>query len=173
MQVTSTRNGWANQETVLSWMNEVVVPFKVENGIVDFGMVMDRFTGHTGDAFATAVTDNGGELFLIPGGCTSILQPLDCTIMFAFKSRVRQQWKLWKIHNTDHLGRCPQIQRTEFVDIVSRAWDGISPEAVRKSWEVAGLALQPNRQLQDLMDVEIVEDEEENLHFLDEVPLEV
>lgn len=146
------------------------MPFKVENGIADFAMILDRFSGHTGVELLNAVEENGGELFLIPGGCTSIVQPLDCTIMFAFKCRIRQQWKQWKIEHTDHLGHCERITRSEFVVIVSRAWAGISPDAVRRSWEAAGLAIQPDQHRQDLMEVGMEEDED--LQFLEEIPNE-
>ena len=35
------------------------------------------------------------ELFIIPGGCTSIAQPMDKCINRPFKQRVREHWQEW------------------------------------------------------------------------------
>ena len=150
----------------MSGFEELFLPFKVQEGIHDFGMVVDMFAGHRNPAFREVVDDKGGEFFLIPGGCTGLVQPLDCTIMSAFKAKVRRQWKAWKADHTEANGDCPRISRIEFVGIVSRAWDAVSPDAVRTSWRAAGLVILPDDRIEDYVQEED-DDDDDDIQFED------
>lgn len=55
-------------------------------------LLMDKAASHSVD---TAKKVNNMECVLIPGGCTSLVQPLDVSLNKPFKSSMRSQWKEW------------------------------------------------------------------------------
>ena len=54
-------------------------------------MVYDSFWGHLEDSVKTRFRNNGINLMVIPGGLTSICQPLDVTINKPFKDNLRKE----------------------------------------------------------------------------------
>ena len=53
---------------------------------------LDTFSGHLTEAVKDAFDKCGTKMLVIPGGCTSVLQPLDISINKPFKSYIRQSW---------------------------------------------------------------------------------
>jgi hypothetical protein len=47
-----------------------------------------------------AIQELGVEVEHIPGGCTSLCQPVDVGVNKPFKSRMRNQWDAWMV---DHV----------------------------------------------------------------------
>jgi len=50
--------------------------------------VLDSFRGHTVDNVKNRLIEKNTNIAIIPGGCTSKLQPLDVSINKSFKSKV-------------------------------------------------------------------------------------
>ena len=55
-------------------------------------LVLDSFRDHTTNPVKNQLVEKNTNIAVIPGGCTSKLQPLDVTINKSFKSKV-------KLHN--------------------------------------------------------------------------
>jgi len=51
-------------------------------------LVLDAFRGHTVDNVKNQLVEKNTNIAIIPGGCTSKLQPLDVLINKSFKSKV-------------------------------------------------------------------------------------
>ena len=49
----------------------------------------------TKESVDMAKDECNAELVIIPGGCTSIVQPMDKCINHPFKQRVREHWQEW------------------------------------------------------------------------------
>lgn len=58
-------------------------------------MVYDSFRGHLEESVKKKFHENGIDLAVIPGGLTSICQPLDVAINKPFKDNLRKEWHLW------------------------------------------------------------------------------
>ena len=58
-------------------------------------MIYDSFRGHLEDSVKTKFRDKGIDLAVIPGGLTSICQPLDVTINKPFKDNLCKEWHIW------------------------------------------------------------------------------
>ena len=58
-------------------------------------MVYDSFRGHLVESVKKKFCENGFDLAVIPGGLTSICQPLDVAINKLFKDNLRKEWHLW------------------------------------------------------------------------------
>jgi len=54
-------------------------------------LVLDSFHGHTTNPVKNQLVEKNTNIVVIPGGCTSKLQPLDVAIIKSFKSKVKLQ----------------------------------------------------------------------------------
>ena len=57
-------------------------------------LILGSFRAHLTDTIKKETRKAGGTLAVIPGGCTSKLQPLDVSINKPFKAVVRTKWIL-------------------------------------------------------------------------------
>ena len=64
-------------------------------------LCLDTFSGHLTEEVKKAFQKCRTKLLLIPGGCTSILQPLDISINKPFKGYIRQCWCRYMIEETE------------------------------------------------------------------------
>jgi len=58
-------------------------------------LIWDTFRAHLTDAMKEEAKRLRIDLAVIPGGLTSILQPLDVCLNKLFKDRMRQKWDDW------------------------------------------------------------------------------
>ena len=58
-------------------------------------LVYDSFEAHVTDTVKASFKRKDTELAVIPGGLTSLLQPLDVSLNKPFKDGVRKQWMQW------------------------------------------------------------------------------
>ena len=56
---------------------------------------MDSFEGYKTNAIKKIALDENTDLAIIPGGLTSIVQPLDVCLNKPFKDRLRAKWNIW------------------------------------------------------------------------------
>ena len=60
-------------------------------------LVYDAFEAHVTDPVKAAFKRENTDLAVIPGGLTSLLQPLDVSLNKPFKDRVRKKWMQWNV----------------------------------------------------------------------------
>ena len=89
-------NGWMN----VNLMNRYVNYFqriRRSNNQSRFPsmMVYDSFRGYLDESIKEKFKENYVDLAVIPGGLTSICQPLDVAINKPFKDHLRQKWHQW------------------------------------------------------------------------------
>src|ERR1700684_3367412 len=60
-----------------------------------FMLVYDSFRGHIVNSVKNQLVEKNTNIAIIPGGCTSKLQPLDVAINKSFKSKVLQLYYLF------------------------------------------------------------------------------
>ena len=92
-------------------------------------LIMDSFSGHLTDQVKKVCKDNNTDVAIIPGGYTSILQPLDIGIIKPFKDSFRKKWNHWMLNNvysTDNINI--KIKKPEYIEVckwVCAAWEGL------------------------------------------------
>src|SRR3989442_1439327 len=79
---------------MLEWIKKVLVPFKLPPNTMKY-LIMDLCSSHKKDYVLKLLTENKIFLSLIPGGCTSILQPLDVVVNKPLKDYIRQKFEAW------------------------------------------------------------------------------
>ncbi|CAB4413836.1 unnamed protein product [Rhizophagus irregularis] len=83
-------------------------------------MVYDSFRGHLEESVKQKFKDNHVELAVIPGGLTSICQPLDIAINKPFKDNLRKE--------------------CEVCGWVKRSWENVSEEIIIRAFKKCGIS---------------------------------
>lgn len=87
IHIRANEKGWVNESEMLWWIEKVWTsrnPFGNPRSL----LVLDGFRGHTVDSVKHRLIEKNTNIAIIPGGCTSKLQPLDVSINKSFKSKV-------------------------------------------------------------------------------------
>ena len=104
---------------------------------------MDEYRPHRSDESIGIANDKcNSEVILIPGGCTTLAQPMDKCVNKPFKERIRGYWAEWMqtpMAKTIQ-GNLKQPTRQDVIDWVSRAWSEIDPELLTHSFLVCGIS---------------------------------
>ncbi|KAH7958507.1 hypothetical protein HPB49_002099 [Dermacentor silvarum] len=88
--VQAEDNSWMNSDLVIDWIRTI---WEKRPGALlarRSMLVLDSFRGQCTDAVKAHLADNGTDLVVIPGGMTSMLQPLDECLNRPFKAHVKR-----------------------------------------------------------------------------------
>ena len=100
-------------------------------------LVWDSFRAHLSKPIRCTLQSLNTECVVIPGGMTSMLQPLDVSINKPFKDRMRAKWQEWMLageHTFTARGRIHKVDLDEICRWISDAWEDIPPEMIQKSF---------------------------------------
>ena len=101
-QIVHTHNHWSNEETMLMYIAEIIVPFvnrKRKN--LDLNndhpalAIFDHFKGQFTDGVRKALQEHNIHSVLIPAGYTGELQPMDISVNKVVKSFLRSKFSQW------------------------------------------------------------------------------
>jgi hypothetical protein len=101
-------------------------------------MVYDSFRGHLEESVKKKFKDNGYNLAVIPGGLTSLCQPLDVAINKPFKDNLRKAWHIWMAGGGAGQTVRGNLRRAKFSDVckwVKQSWKQISDEIIINSFK--------------------------------------
>ena len=101
-------------------------------------LVLDAFKGHLTDSVKKQLRKMNTELVVIPGGMTSVLQPMDISINKPFKDRLRQQYLAWISDPALELTETGKIRRaapSEVARWMSVAWKAIPESIIIRSFK--------------------------------------
>ena len=95
--IRANKKGWMTQELMLDWVKEVWVPNTDRDK--SYLMVWDAFICHkNAELINSLVKEYDTAVEIIPGGCTSVLQPLDVGINNKpLKTKIRNEFQDWSI----------------------------------------------------------------------------
>ena len=95
------------------WIDKILKPYidQAPPGI-DPLLLLDSYRSHMMKSTVNAIEDLGVEVNYIPGGCTSLCQPVDVGVNKPFKSRMRRLWEEWMISAGLHEGKISPNQKT-------------------------------------------------------------
>lgn len=101
-------------------------------------MVYDSFRGHLEESVKEKFKEYNYDLAVIPGGLTSICQPLDVAINKPFKDNLRKEWHLWMASGGAGQTAGGNLRRAKIGDVcgwVKRSWEQISDEIIINSFK--------------------------------------
>ena len=107
-------------------------------------LVLDSFKAHTTDAVKETLEEMNIKAPVIPGGCTSKVQPLDVCVNKPFKQFLKSSWAQYlkqAVASTQDGCKVKTATRQEVTDWVIRAWQAMKEkrELIKKSFQVCAL----------------------------------
>ena len=148
-----------------------------EVGLTDTSslLVMDSFRAHTTDNVKRVLEEMNTKAPIIPGGCTSKVQPLDVCVNKPFKQLLKASWAQYlkqAVTSQPEGSKVKTATRQEVTDWIVRAWQAMKEkkELIKKSFQVCVL-IESNpsmvrkddvvRQALEKVQAELVQDVEE------------
>ena len=135
--------GWMNLDGMVDWLRGVWErrpgAFHSPNSL----LVMDSFKPHKDNAIKDRLRGKGTALSIIPGGLTSMCQPLDVSLNKPFKLGIKKRWSQW-METGEHTFTVTGRQRAPTIDVlcqwVKESWDEVKLEIVIKSFRKCGIS---------------------------------
>jgi len=102
--LTSTPTHWSNEETMLAYINRIIVPY-VQSKRKEFHLspsfpalvLFDHFSGQTSQAIFDALGKHKLLYVLIPKTCTDRLQPMDLPVNKPIKTHLQSSFQKWYV----------------------------------------------------------------------------
>ena len=92
--VTAQPKEWMDHQLMLTLIRKVLVKYtKGQHAL----LVFDTFTGHLIDDVLASLAENNKSYVLIPGSCTSKIQPLDVCLNKPFKTYIHGAWEEYMV----------------------------------------------------------------------------
>jgi len=134
--VRCQEKGWMDQGLVQDWLRTV---WSKVGGLTrkKSMLVWDSFRAHLSAPIRSTLKSLNTEPVVIPGGMTSMVQPLDVAINKPFKDRMRKKWQEWMLadqHTFTASGRIRKVELPQICQWIYEAWEDIPNELVRKSF---------------------------------------
>lgn len=98
--------------------------------------MVDSYKPHQSEESITMAKERcNADVIIIPGGCTSIVQPMDKCINKPFKESMRQSWQGWMHEGRakTKMGNLKQPTCQDAINWVSKAWDSIKQDTTHSS----------------------------------------
>ena len=140
--IAAQEKGWMDSEGMKTWIEKVWRSRRGGLGRRRSLLVCDAFEAHVTERVKTALTQENTNLAVIPGGLTSILQPLDVSLNKPFKDGVRKRWVEWMaegIHEFTASGRQKKPSEELILSWIAGAWQDISKEMIESSFLKCGI----------------------------------
>ena len=106
-------------------------------------LFLDSFSAHLTDKVKDKFKTYNTTVVVIPGGCTSVLQPLDVSINKPVKAILRQSWEQYMLDQTNtSSGKISPPSKQAIVNWIEEANDKLNskPCIVKKAFLVTGLS---------------------------------
>jgi hypothetical protein len=167
---TFSDNHWSNAKTMDEYLNTILFPYLVETRSV-LGLpenhkaliIMDVWHGHREDLFRAKLTENNCMFVYVPGGLTSILQPMDVGVNGPLKSAAAKEFaRLMQQRVANHVtttgsidgyehSLAMEIVRTLAAECLEAAWLHVSSmsDHIRDSFTKATITDGWNATIQD------------------------
>jgi len=117
-------------------------------------LVLDAFKGHLTDSVKNQLRKKKTELVVIPGGMTSVLQPMDVSINKPFKDRLSHQYLTWIADPARELTETGKIKcaaSSEVARWVSAAWKAILESIIIRSFKKCCISNALDRSKDDIL----------------------
>jgi hypothetical protein len=91
-------NAWMDKAVMVAWVDEVLAPYvaMAPEDVVPL-LILNSYQCHMMALVVQRIQELGVEVKHIPGGCTSLCQPVNVGFNKPFKDRVHQTWQSWMI----------------------------------------------------------------------------
>ena len=123
-------------------------------------LVYDFFKGYLEESIKIKFRESHVDLVVIPGGLTSICQPLDIVINKPFKDNLHRKWHAWMASDSARETVMGNLRYAKISDVclwVKHLWEGISDEIIIESFKTCEISIDLSGLDSDL---EIIDDDD-------------
>ena len=106
-------------------------------------LIWDSFRAHLVDSVKEALRKTKTDIAVIPGGLTSVLQPLDVSLNKPFKDHLRAKWTTWMIEGQKSFTAGGNIKAAPLSTVCSwviESWKELSQDMVSRSFKKCGIS---------------------------------
>lgn len=142
IHVRAQVKGWMSAELMVDWLRTV---WGRRPGalLLPSLLVVDSFRGHLEKGVRRRMEEMRTDIAVIPGGLTSVLQPLDVSINKPFKDNVRRLYTQWMADGNHNLTPTGKIRRPS-IDMlcgwILEAWSEIPGDMIIRSFKKTGIS---------------------------------
>ena len=135
----SGKKSWADEESIKFWLQKLWG----QNNTQRRFLVWDSFRGHLTPSVKKILNQKyNSDMCVIPGGCTSRLQPADVSWNRPFKAKIAELYDEWLFTgpiDTTKSGNRRAPSKPLLLQWIKIAWGIISPEIIIKSFKKCGI----------------------------------
>lgn len=133
--------GWMQEHLILDWIKEVwnKRPESSKKSL----LVWDSFKAHLTDDVKTQLKKSNSECAVIPGGLTSIVQPLDVCVNKPFKDYFRNFYCKWMSagnHTYTPGGKMRRPSSLQITQWIEKSWDAVKIDTITHSFKKCGIS---------------------------------
>src|SRR6218665_145250 len=135
--------GWMDEAGTQQWLHQVWGSKPGAMMSKRSMLVWDMFRAHLTEPCKKTARNLRTDMAVIPGGLTSVLQPLDVCLNKPFKDRLRKMWVEWMSSGTATLTKGGNLMKPDIAIVVTwvkEAWASIPEEMVRRSFLKCGIS---------------------------------
>ena len=128
-------NAWMDERVMLMWVEMVLKPYvdTAPQNVVPL-LFLDSYCCHMMNLVVNVIQDLGVEVEHIPGGCTSLCQPVDIGINKPFKGFLHKAWEKWMIDEVIRCGITSPLTRELIAKWAAYVKDQIKETHMRNTW---------------------------------------
>jgi hypothetical protein len=95
-QYRCQENAWMDEAVMVAWVDDVLALYvaTAPDHVIPI-LILDSYRCHMMGSVVQRIQELGVEVQHIPGGCTSLCQPVDVGFNKPFKDRIRRAWHNW------------------------------------------------------------------------------
>lgn len=170
--VRANVKGWMDENGILDWLQNVWDKRKGAVFKKPSMLVWDSFKAHLTEDVKKKCGQLRTSMAVIPGGLTSLMQPLDVSLNKPFKDRLRAKWMQWMTEENKPVTKGGNTKKVDIVTIaewVKDAWSEIPSEKIIHSFKKCCISNAMDGTEDDLAYEENCDDEENNVMEDDDV----
>ena len=138
VKVRATTNGWMTRDEYHTWVRSTYSKHDHKRLLI-----VDQYKPHqAAESMIITKEECNSEVVVVPGGCTSLAQPMDKLVNKPFKQSIRGYWAKWmqSPRAKTPMGNLKQPTRQDVIDWVSEAWSSLHVNILQKSFLVCGIS---------------------------------
>ena len=140
--VTVQKKAWNDAELTRVWIQRVLCQYIKKKHAL---LIWDTFTGHMTEEVSEDLRKANVSVGVIPGGCTSKVQPLDVCLNKPFKTFCRDQWVEWmqeRVSQQQPGQKIKTASKQQVIDWVEQANKDLDSKKylIHKSFKVCGIS---------------------------------
>lgn len=117
--IVHQKKAWMDEVIMKQWIKDIWQVYTKKKPSLLF---LDTFTAHLTSEVQDLFKKSNTTVIIIPGGCTSVLQPLDVSINKPFKDYLRRSWMEYMVDETERTKEVKPPTKQHIINWVISCW---------------------------------------------------